>query len=147
VLSGTLWELIGKPPKTYDFIPSLPIPRDEISKIEVKDDFDGKGNYNYEVYNGSKWTIEIIRLSIGANDGHGKPILKKIYETTVKVLPFSTEHCLVKLSNYDYAPPTFGGGRWVLDPIGPFEELDRIGRPEGSKSEVRVEELLGYKAQ
>lgn len=123
------------------------MPIQENNKITIKGDFDGKGNYECVVYNGSNWTITTIKLSILAKDNEEKIIWHKIYEKAVAIIPFSTESYSIKLWDYDYAPPTLEGGTVIRPPEGPLEELDRIVRPLGFKPEVRIEEAFGYKGE
>jgi hypothetical protein len=131
--------------KVEKVIKALPI--EEKDKIKSTGDFDGEGHYKYAVYNGSKWTITRIKLSILAKDNQGKIIWHKIYEKAINIKPFLTESYSIKLYDYDYAPPTLLGGKVIRAPKGPLEELDRIGRPEGFNPEVRIEEVFGYKGE
>ena len=111
------------------------MPKDEIVKIETRGNFDGTEDYKLNIYNGTNWTIKRIKLSIGLNDGNGKNIWRRIYETTADIRPFATGSCSIKLM--DYAPR-----------IGPFDELAAIAAVDKSKirvSEVRLEAALGYK--
>ncbi len=128
------------------------IPKEEIDKIETRGDFDGKGHYKFVVYNGSDWTIKIIKLSIGLKDGKDKIIWQRKYETMVNIRPFSNSSDSIEM--IDYAPKTYSYFR-LIDPLDEpakestskkmkFEPYDesKIIRPE-----VRLEGALGYKSE
>ena len=135
VLSGSSWEPVAKkePFNVNDYIHQLKvIPKEEIAKIEPKGNFDGKGRYNFKVYNGSDWTIKRIKLSIGLNDGNGKKLWQRIYEITADIQPFSIGYYSIELM--DYAPI-----------IGLFDEFLAVDNSEKRVPEVRLEGALGYK--
>jgi hypothetical protein len=138
-----------------------PIPKDEIAKIEIRGFFDGKGSYEFTVYNGSAWTIKRIRLFVGLKDGNGKKVWERIYEKRDDILPFSTGSSSIKLM--DYAPET---SPYTLQELE--AELARRGLPKETPKEsnsvkkeghwgkpidnsemripeVRLEQAFGYK--
>lgn len=168
VLSGSSWEPVAKkePFIVNDYISQLKvIPREEIAKIEPKGVFDGKGRYNFKVYNGSEWTIKIIKLSIGLNDGNGKNIWRRIYKTTADIQPFSIGSCSIELM--DYVPFNDTGlylfqelegelARRRLSKDSPEESTSKEMKghwgPPINKSDIRVPEVrlegaFGYKSE
>lgn len=114
-----------------------PIPKEEIAKIETRGNFDGKGHYDFDLYNGSGWTIKKIKLVIELKDGNGKKIWQRIYETTADIKPFSTGSCSIKLM--DYAPKTYPG-----EFLGPLDE-STVDKSKIRLTEVKIEGGLGYK--
>jgi hypothetical protein len=110
------------------------IPKEEIAKIEPKGDFDGKGRYNFKIYNGSDWTLERIKLSIGLNDGNGKKLWHRIYEITADIQPFSIGSCSIEIM--DYAPRT-----------GLFDEFAAVDNSQKRVPEVKLEGAFGYKSE
>lgn len=126
-----------------------PIPKEEIAKIEIRGDFDGEGHYKFVVFNGTIWTIKKIRLSIGTVYPKDKAMVQRIYEIPVNVSPLSVENsCSIILMNY--APQTFGGGKWVLEEDRKSAKLKGLSDEElaiiaGFHPKVTIEEIFGYK--
>jgi hypothetical protein len=113
------------------------IPKAEIGKIEIKGSFDGKGYYNFTIYNGCEWNIKKIKLSIGLNDGNGKKLWEKIYKTTEDIKAFSTGSSSIKLMDY-------------ADKTNPYIDIVADLIPDKSEirvPEVKIEGVLGYKSK
>jgi hypothetical protein len=138
ILSGSSWTHVSKikPFNPNEYTTKVPaIPKEEISKIEISGVFDGKGHYNFRVYNGSEWIIKSMKLSIGLKDGNEKIFWKRIYETSIDIQPLSISSGSIKLM--DYAPET-----------NPYTDIVTDLIPDKSKirvPEVRLEGALGYK--
>ena len=107
------------------------IPKEEISKIEIRGTFDTGINYKLDVYNGTNWTIRKIKLSIGLSDANNK-----LYETMANIRPFSTGSCSITLM--DSGPIAKKDGDYTLQEI-----QAELARRELSK--VRLEGAFGYK--
>ena len=107
------------------------IPKEEISKIEIRGTFDTGINYKLDVFNGTNWTIRKIKLSIGLSDANNK-----LYETMANIRPFSTGSCSITLM--DSGPIAKKDGDYTLQEI-----QAELARRELSK--VRLEGAFGYK--
>jgi len=113
------------------------IPKEEIVKIGIRGSFDGKGCYNFTIYNGCEWDIKRIKLSIGLKDGNGKKIWEKIYESSTNIRPFSIGSCSITLMDYAAKTPDVG------EFLGPLDmDKSKIRLPE-----VALEGVYGYKSK
>jgi hypothetical protein len=59
------------------------------SKFNIRDYGERADILEADIYNGTNWTIKKMRLSIEGKNKRGKTEWRKIYETSVKILPFS----------------------------------------------------------
>jgi len=117
---------------------------EEMAKITRIGDFDGKGHYKFDIYNGTVWTIRKIRLSIGLKDNQGKDKWQRIYETSVNIQPFSKSSSSIELM--DYAPRTFyepyvpepEKGKWVIHDALPVKDFI---------PDIRIEKIFGYQGE
>lgn len=130
---------------------------EEIAKIAVKGVFNGKGNYEFAVYNGSGWTIKRIKLSIRADAECKKNLWQRVYETSIHVPQFSMSTSFIKL--IDETPGT--PASWLFNPenyelVGPIKEKAPKEKKQGEVEyigpirfvpEVRIEEVFGYKGE
>ena len=114
------------------------MPIDEINKITINGDFDGKGNYKFSVYNASNWTINKIRFSIWLNINQ-KLIWQRIYETPINILPFSKQSSSIELM--DNAPKTIFFEHIDLDAMKPGQ-VRYLGEAGPG---VKLEKAFGYK--
>lgn len=123
------------------------IPKDELIKLEIKGNFDGKGYYKFDIYNGSDWILKRLKLSIGLKDGNGQKLWERIYEKTTDIQPLSTDSCNIKL--IDYAPKTNEIIIEVSDEV--FNKVKESTSSEMKSKiripEVRLEGALGYKVE
>ncbi|MBM4302353.1 MAG: hypothetical protein FJ121_12660 [Deltaproteobacteria bacterium] len=128
ILYGSGWKRVVSE-KEYQSMP-----KEEIAKIETRGNFDGTEDYKFNIYNGTDWTIKKIKLSIGLNDGNGKNIWRRIYETTADIRPYRTSSCSIKLMDY-------------ASRIGLFDEFLPVDNSQKRVSEVRLEGAFGYKSK
>jgi hypothetical protein len=106
---------------------AIAMPQDERDKVKIKGYFHneqppqpqtytredlerivgdlGRGNYKGDIYNGTSWTINKLRLSIGAKDKEGKIQWQKTYEVSIYIEPFSIGYCSIKLMDSNYFTP------------------------------------------
>lgn len=129
MLTGTQWTPVDEGQKAKI------IPIEEKDKIIIKGDFDGKGNYEFNAYNGSNWTVKKIRLYIKAKDIEDNIMWQRLYEVFVNIPPFSKRSSSLAL--IDYAPKT--SFEDALKPVGQFLGL--------VQPDVRIEEVFGYKEE
>jgi hypothetical protein len=128
---------------------TIVIPKDERGKVEIIGDFDGEGHYKFAVYNGTMWTIKIIRLSIETLSIKDKDIVHRIHEIPVNISPYSVKPSYSTML-INYTPKTFGGGEWVLeeDPKSTKSKLLSDGETalvSKFRPKVAIEEIFGYK--
>jgi hypothetical protein len=126
------------------------LPINEKDKITIHGYFDGKGHYEFDIYNGTAWTIKKIRLSIGAKERQGKDRWRKIYEPPVNVGPFSKSSSSIELM--DYASET----AWIVVdqtktdrqvPITPWGVHSPLSPEDIIGADTRIEEIFGYKGE
>ncbi|MGA8570908.1 MAG: hypothetical protein ACLP7A_03460 [Desulfobaccales bacterium] len=140
---GTITQpaLVGKPePISQGHI----IPKDQIVFDKPSA---ATGNYKGDIYNGTSWTINKLRLSIGAKDKEGKIQWQKAYEVSIYIEPFSIGSCSIKLMDSNYFTPNA-----KADALGASKEKEEASREGGHwepvealSPEVKVEEIWGYK--
>jgi hypothetical protein len=125
---------------------SQTIPNDELDNIKIKGCFSlGKegDQYDFDIYNGTKWTLTKIRLSIGAKNKEGKIVWQKVYETSVSMIsPLSKSKSSITL--YDSVPRHVVSEEELKK--DPYADIFKDSILE-SEPEVKVEEVFGYKAE
>jgi len=138
------------------------MPQDERDKVKIKGYFRNiqpknrdqhtrwvldDSNFKGDIYNGTRWTIKKLRISIGAKDKEGKIKWQKIYETSVNIAPFSVGGCSIGLidGNYDidqFDPPSgIPTGKKLVPYYGPVLPLTLLS------AEVKLEEIFGYEGE
>ncbi len=131
---------------------SKAIPNEEKDKIslifedivEKKLDMNHKSTFDFDIYNGSSWMINKIRLSIVAKDKEEKKVFQRLYDVFVNIPPFSAHSCSMKITVRP--SPHFNPYGILLR--NPEEWADEeVLRDKDLYKEITIKEAFGYKAE